>query len=145
MSIAAKNDKRDWRVFVLLSDGECEEGSVWETAMFASHHKLDNLIAIIDYNKLQALGRTNEVINLEPLLDKWVSFGWAVREIEGHDYSDIEKVLGEVPFEKDKPSIIIAHTVKGKGVSFMENKLEWHYKYPNKEEVERAQRELNSL
>lgn len=144
MAIAAKNDKKGWRVFVLLSDGECQEGSVWETAMFASHHKLDNLVAIVDYNKLQALGRTNEVVNLEPLLDKWVSFGWAVKEVEGHNHSVLEKVFSEVPFEKDKPSIIIAHTVKGKGVSFMENKLEWHYKSPNKEEIEQAMKELNS-
>lgn len=145
MAIAAKHDGSKHRVFILLSDGECDEGSVWESAMFASHHKLDNLIAIIDYNKIQAFGRTNEVINLEPFKDKWTAFGWIVKEIDGHNFSQIEKTLSGVPFEKNKPSIAIAHTIKGKGVSFMENQLAWHYKSPNKEQLETALRELNSL
>jgi transketolase len=140
MAIAAKGDNKNYRVFVLMSDGECDEGSVWETAMFASHHKLDNLIAIIDYNKLQAFGRTNNVLNLEPLKEKWISFGWAVKEIDGHNFTEIEKSLN---IRRSKPSVIIAHTIKGKGISFMENKLEWHYKSPNKEEYNLAIKELN--
>lgn len=143
MALAEKRDNKNYRVFVLMSDGECDEGSVWEAAMFTSHHKLDNLTAIIDYNKLQAMGKTNEVVNLEPFAEKWQSFGWAVKEIDGHNFSEIEKCLSQVPFEKNKPSLIIAHTIKGKGISFMENKLVWHYKSPNKEEFERALKELN--
>ena len=143
MALAAKHGNRSYRVFVLLSDGECDEGSVWETALFSSHHKLDNLIGIVDYNKLQAFGRTNEVMNLEPFVDKWAAFGWQVKEINGHNYSDIEKTLNEVPFKKGKPSMVIAHTIKGKGISFMENKLEWHYKSPTKEEYVLALKELN--
>ena len=142
MAIAGKLNNRKHRVFVLMSDGECDEGSVWETAMFSSHHRLDNLIGIIDYNKLQALGGTNEVLNLEPLKEKWNSFGWSVREINGHNFSEIEKTLIQVPFQKNKPSIIIAHTIKGKGISFMENKLEWHYKSPNRQEYNLAISEL---
>lgn len=143
MAIAAKEEGHKYRTFVILSDGECEEGSVWEAAMFASHRRLDNLIAIIDYNHLQALGRTNEVVNLEPLADKWTSLGWSVKEIDGHDFEQIVKVLKDIPFQKSKPSLVIAHTIKGKGVSFMEDKLAWHYKSPNKEELETALKELD--
>jgi len=142
MAIAAKNDGKNYRIFVLMSDGECQEGSVWEAALFASHHKLDNLVGIIDYNKLQAFGRTNEVLNLEPLKRKWEDFGWEVREIDGHNFQEIEKVLSEVPLQKGKPSLVIAHTIKGKGVSFMEDKLEWHYKNLTKEDYEKALKEL---
>jgi len=130
------------RTFVLMGDGECDEGSVWEAALFASHHKLDKLTAIIDYNKIQAFGETNKVLNLEPLKDKWESFGWSVKEIDGHNLDEIEETLKNVPFEKDKPSLIIAHTIKGKGVSFMENQLAWHYKSPTKEQYEQALKEL---
>ena len=130
------------RVFVLMSDGECDEGSVWEAALFASHHALDNLIVIIDYNKIQSFGRVKDVLDLEPFGDKWRAFGWAVQEINGHDFEQIERTLRAIPFVKSKPRCIIAHTIKGKGVSFMENKLEWHYKSPNKEELERALGEL---
>jgi len=143
MAIAAKHDNKNYKIFVLLSDGECDEGSVWETAMFASHHKLDNLIGIIDYNKFQAFGKTNDILNLEPLKEKWLSFGWQAQETDGHNFSQIEKTLNNVPFEKGKPSLIIAHTVKGKGISFMENKVEWHYKSPNKEQYNLALKELN--
>ncbi len=142
MALAGKRDGKNYRVFVLMSDGECEEGSVWEAALFASHHKLDNLIAIIDYNKLQAFGRTNEVLNLEPLKKKWEDFGWQVKEIDGHNFSEIENALSQIPFEKTKPSLVIANTVKGKGVSFIEDKLEWHYKNLTKEEYELALKEL---
>lgn len=145
MAIAGKYDRNNYRVFVLLSDGECDEGSVWESAMFASHHKLDNLIAIIDYNKLQAFGWVKEVNNLEPFAEKWKSFGWAVREIDGHNFTQIKKILDKVPLSKYKPSCIIAHTIKGKGISFMENQLAWHYKSPNKKQLEDAFKELDSL
>ena len=134
MALAGKRDANDYRIFVLISDGECEEGTTWESALFASQHKLDNLIVIIDYNKLQALGKTNEVLNLEPLKEKWLSFGWQTKEIDGHNLSQIEKTLKSLPFEKDKPSVVIANTIKGKGLPTMEGKLESHYRSPDKEE-----------
>ena len=142
MALAGKRDKKNYRVFVLMSDGECDEGTTWEAALFASHHGLDNLIVIIDYNKLQAFGRTNEVLNLEPLKEKWQSFGWKVKEIDGHNFSEIENALSRIPFEKTKPSLIIANTVKGKGISFMEDKLEWHYKNLTQEDYGKALKEL---
>ena len=143
MALAAKKDRKNYKIYVLLSDGELNEGSVWEAAMFASHHNLDNLVAIIDYNKIQALGYTKNIINLEPLSKRWSSFGWAVSEIDGHDYSQIFKVFDKIPFSTGKPNIIIAHTVKGKGISFMEDKLLWHYRSPNDEEYEMALKELS--
>jgi len=143
MALSAKHDKKDFKTFVLLSDGECDEGSVWEAAMFASQHKLDNLIAIIDYNKIQAFGRTKDIIDLEPFTDKWRSFGWKVTEINGHDINKVIDALKRVPFASGKPSVIIAHTTKGKGVSFMEDELLWHYKSPCKEDAEKAFKELN--
>src|SRR2546422_2073977 len=144
MALAGKRDKRAFRVFALLSDGECDEGSTWEAVLFAGHHKLDNLIAIVDYNKIQSLGSVKEVLDLEPLADKWRAFGWAVREINGHDIAQIEQTTGAVPFEANRPSCIVAHTVKGKGVSFMENELLWHYRAPDEEELARALTELAS-
>ncbi|TAM36239.1 transketolase [bacterium] len=145
MALAAKYDREKYRVFVVLSDGECQEGAVWEAAMFAGHHKLDNIIAIIDYNKMQALGKSKEILNLEPLAKKWQSFGWAVKETGGHDIEAIIKTLKKVPFAKNKPSVLIAHTTKGKGVSFMENKLLWHYKSPDREQAESALGEIGCL
>jgi transketolase len=142
MALAAKKDRKKYRVFVLMSDGECQEGSVWEAALFSSHHQLDNLIGIIDYNKLQAFGRTNEIMNLEPLKEKWESFGWSVKEVDGHNFSELEKRLSKIPFEKEKPSLLICHTIKGKGVSFLENKLESHYKNLNFKEYQEALKEL---
>lgn len=143
MAIARKRDKNPARVFVMISDGECDEGSVWEAAMFAAHHHLDNLIVIVDYNKIQSLGRTDEVINLESLKRKWQAFGWSAREIDGHDFSAIVAAGEAIPFRKGKPSVIIAHTIKGKGVSFMENKAEWHYRsLDNPEEYHRALEEV---
>lgn len=142
MALAAKKDKKKWRVFVLMSDGECDEGTTWESALFAAHHKLDNLTVIIDCNRFQALGKTSEVLNTEPLKDKWLTFGWQFKEINGHNFDEIKKTLDEVPFEKNKPSVIIADTIKGKGVSFMENRLEWHYKSPNEEQYKAALKEL---
>lgn len=142
MALAAKRDHRPHRVFALLSDGECDEGSTWEPVLFAAHHRLDNLVTIVDYNKIQSLGRVEEVINLEPFADKWRSFGWAVHEIDGHDVDTIETTLSQLPFELGRPSCVIAHTVKGKGVSFMEDKLLWHYRSAQGEEFETAMTEL---
>jgi len=130
------------RVAVLLSDGDCNEGSTWEAALMAPHLELDNLLVIIDHNKLQAFGRTGEVLPLKPLADKWIAFRWAVREIDGHNHKKISKSLATVPFEKGKPSIIVAHTIKGKGVSFMEDNLIWHYKSPDDEQLRLALSEI---
>jgi transketolase len=137
MAISNKN-----RVYVLLSDGDCNEGSTWESAMFASHHRLGNLTVIVDYNKMQALGKSKDILDLELFANMWFSFGWTVREIDGHDLEEIEKTFNCLPFRNRFPSCIIAHTVKGKGVSCMEDKVEWHYKYPNDEELEKALAEL---
>jgi len=142
MALAGKRDGRPYRVFVLLSDGECDEGSTWEAILFAPHHKLDNLVAIVDYNKIQSLGAVHDVLNLDPLAAKWEAFGWAVREIDGHDLDQIANTLDGLPFKIGQPSCIIGHTVKGKGVSFMENKLLWHYRSPNEEELRCALAEL---
>lgn len=125
-----------------MSDGECDEGSTWEAVLFAPHHGLDNLIAIVDYNKIQSLGTVKEVMDLEPFAAKWRAFGWAVEEIDGHDLLAIEHSLGNLPLEQGKPTCVIAHTVKGKGVSFMENELLWHYRCPDSGEMERALAEL---
>ncbi len=142
MALAAMRDGRSHRTFCILSDGECDEGSTWEPVLFAPHHKLDNLIAIVDYNKIQSLGRVKEVIDLDPLPDKWLAFGWGVREIDGHNLNAIEEAMNEIPYEPGKPSCIIAHTVKGKGVSFMEDELIWHYKAPLDENFDIALKEL---
>lgn len=143
MALVSKRDARPWRVFCLLSDGECDEGSTWEPVLFAPQHKLDNLIVIVDYNKIQSLGTVKEVMDLEPFADKWRAFGWAVREIDGHNLREIEETLTEIPFESGRPSCVIAHTVKGKGISFMESKLLWHYRTPQGEEYEAALAELD--
>ena len=143
MAIAAKHDSKNYKCFVLMSDGECDEGSVWEAAMLASQLKLDNLVAIIDYNKIQGCGRVEEIINLEPLVDKWISFGWSVKEINGHDFQELLNSFSSLPIENGKPSIFIAHTIKGKGVSFMEDKIEWHYLSPTQEQYEAALREID--
>jgi len=142
MALAAQRDSKLYRVFVLLSDGECDEGSTWEPALFAPHHKLDNLVAIVDYNKIQSLGTVQEVLDLEPLADKWRAFGWAVREIDGHNLPEIQAALTQLPYSPGRPSCLIAHTVKGKGVSFMEDRLLWHYRWPQGEEFEAALAEL---
>jgi transketolase len=142
MALAGKRDAMSYRVFTLLSDGECDEGSTWEAVLFAPHHQLDNLIAIVDFNKIQSLGTVKEVLGLEPFATKWKAFGWAVREIDGHNLEEIESVLAGVPLESGKPTCILAHTVKGKGVSFMEDKLLWHYRAPDRDEMARALAEL---
>jgi transketolase len=138
MALAAKADGLAYRTFVLLSDGECDEGSVWEAAMFASHWKLDQLAAIVDYNKIQSFGRVCDVLDLEPFAEKWRAFGWQVREIDGHDHGQIHAALGEIPWVAGRPSAVIAHTVKGKGVPLMEDDLAWHYKSPSSEQLAAA-------
>jgi transketolase len=144
MALAGKLDGRPYRVFAVLSDGECDEGSTWEAVMLAPQHRLDNLVAIVDYNKIQSLGTVKEVLDLDPFAAKWQSFRWAVREIDGHDVDALVKALGHLPFEPGRPSCLIAHTVKGKGVSFMENNLLWHYRTPQGEEYQRAMAELEA-
>jgi transketolase len=143
MALAGKLDGKNYRVFVLLGDGECDEGSVWEAALFSGHKHLDNLVAIVDYNKLQSLGNTSEVLGLEPFSAKWSAAKWSVKEIDGHDFGQILDALQSVPFEPGKPSAIIAHTIKGKGVSFMENSLDWHYKSPDKNQLDCAIGEID--
>jgi len=138
MALAAARDEKRHRIFCLISDGECDEGSTWEPALFAPHHKLDNLTVIVDYNKIQSFGRVKEVIDLDPLAAKWTAFGWATREVDGHDLHKITSALEQVPFEPGRPSCLVAHTVKGKGVSFMEDKLLWHYRAPRPQELEEA-------
>lgn len=142
MALAAKRNGASYRVFAILSDGECDEGSNWEAALFAPHHKLDNLVAIVDYNKIQSLGAVREVLNLEPFVDKWRSFGWSVQELDGHNLEQIHTALSQIPFTLEKPTCVIAHTTKGKGVSFMENQLLWHYRSPDKNEMAAAISEL---
>lgn len=140
MALSAKLDSEDWRVFVLLSDGECDEGSNWEAILFAAHHGLDNLVAIVDYNKIQSLKPVPETLGLEPFAEKWTSFGWNVCECDGHDVAALEQALH--PAENGRPTVLIAHTTKGKGVSFMENSVLWHYRTPQGEEYEAAVAEL---
>jgi transketolase len=142
MALAAKRDGLGHRVFAMLSDGECDEGSTWEAALFAPQHQLDNLVAIVDYNKVQSLGAVKDVMNLEPLAAKWCDFGWAVREVDGHDVAAIRGALAGVPFVPGRPSCLVAHTVKGKGVRFMEGKVLWHYRTPQGEEYAAAMAEL---
>jgi len=144
MALAAKRDTKKNRVYVLIGDGECDEGSIWEAALFAAHHKLNNLTVIVDYNKIQSLGSVNEVLGLEPLADKWKSFGWSTLEVDGHNIEELLNAFAASAKIKDAPVCIIAHTVKGKGVSFMENQLAWHYKSPNDDELAKAFKEIDS-
>lgn len=143
MALASKLDNKEWRVHVLLGDGESQEGLVWEAAMAAAHYKLDNLVAILDYNGLQIDGDIRKVMNPEPFAEKWLAFGWHVICVDGHDFEEIAAALEQAKSTKDKPTMIIAHTKKGKGVSFMEDKAEWHGVAPKPEEREKALEELN--
>lgn len=145
MAYAGKMGGKSFRVFVQMSDGECDEGSNWEAILFAAHHKLDNLVAIVDYNKIQSLAPVAETIGLEPFADKWRAFGWEVREVDGHDHDALQAVLGAIPAAPGKPTVVLAHTVKGKGVSFMENTVLWHYRTARGEEFDNALRELEAL
>ena len=128
MALAAQIRNEQHRVVVLTGDGETNEGSIWEAALSASKHKLSNLMVFIDYNKLQSYGPNHEILNLEPLADKWISFGFAVEEVDGHNINDLESLLSRLPLENDKPTAIICHTVKGKGFPFAEGNTEWHHK-----------------
>jgi len=142
MAYAARLDGRTSRVWVMLSDGECDEGSIWEAAMFAGHHRLENLVVIVDYNKVQSIGTVKDVLDLEPFADKWRAFGWCVCEIDGHDLDEVFNTFSVIPVEKGRPTAVIAHTVKGKGVDFMEGTVLWHYRSPQGEEFALAKREL---
>ena len=141
-AMAAKRQGADWRTFVILGDGELAEGSNWEAFMFASHHRLDKLVAIIDYNKLQSLTTVAQTLALEPLALKLAAFGWSVRELDGHDHVALENALSSLPWEPGRPSVLVAHTVKGKGVSFMENSVVWHYRNPDDAQLAMALAEL---
>ena len=143
MALAKKIKNQKGKIYVLLGDGESQEGSVWEATMFASHHKLDNLIAIVDYNKIQSAERVEDIINLEPFAEKWEAFGWNVIEVDGHNFSDLFNVFKSISMLKNKPTVIIAHTFKGKGLSFLENNPNCHYYRLNEEELKIAKEEIS--
>jgi len=142
MSLAAKIDKKDYRVYCLMGDGEIQEGNIWEAAMAASHYKCDSLCGIVDYNGFQIDGKIKDIMELEPLVAKWQAFGWHAIEINGHNMQQILDAYQEAKTIKGKPTVIIAHTIKGKGVSFMENVVDFHGRAPTKEEAEKALKEL---
>lgn len=142
MAFAARLSSASHRVYCILSDGECDEGSVWEAALFAGHHGLSNLIAVVDYNKIQSLASVDETLRLEPFADKWRAFGWRVQETSGHDLAALQGALDVGPSDGVEPTVVIAHTTKGKGVSFMENSVLWHYRTPQGREYEAAVAEL---
>ena len=144
IAMAGKLNKKNYKVFVLMSDGEFDEGSNWEAILFSAHRKLDNLVVIVDYNKLQSMDTIENTLNLEPFVDKWKSFGWNIAQVDGHNHSEIIKSLEG--FEKNtKPCALICHTIKGYGVSFMENSVLWHYRSPQGEEYEKAISEIESI
>ncbi|TDT61028.1 transketolase [Fonticella tunisiensis] len=143
IALGDKHSNINARTVVLMGDGECNEGSVWESAMFAAQKRLNNLIAVIDNNKLQGLGKVDEITALEPIGEKWKAFGWNVIEIDGHNVSEIYDALITAYGSLDFPTAIIARTIKGRGVSFMENRLEWHYRSTNEEQFQRALKELD--
>jgi len=142
MALAARIQHQSYNVYAVLSDGECNEGSVWEAAMLSAAQKVGNLCVIIDFNKWQATGRSREVMSLDPLIDKWRAFGWNAEEVDGHDMRAVLAALDAFPAANGRPTVIVAHTVKGKGVSFMEDDNNWHYRIPTEEEVTKAKQEL---
>jgi transketolase len=144
IALGAKRKAETFHTYCLVSDGELNEGSNWEAILFAPHHKLTNLTLIVDYNKIQSFGNVDDILRLEPLADKFAAFGWSVLEIDGHDHEQIYAALRDARSYKDMPTVIIAHTIKGKGVSFMENKLLWHYKSPSADEFQTAIKEIQS-
>lgn len=144
MAHAAKIDHKKHKVFVICGDGECDEGAIWEAALFSNHYKLNNLILIIDHNKMQSLDTCENTISLIPFTEKWKAFGWNVTEINGHNHDEIRNALLEAKNSKDKPNVIIANTIKGKGVSFMENNILWHYRAPQGEDYDKAVCELEN-
>lgn len=143
MAYGAKKDHKNHRIFVICGDGECDEGAVWEAALVACHYKLNNLTAIIDRNKMQSLDFCENTIKLEPFIDKWKAFGWNVIDIDGHNHKELKEAFGTAELSVDRPTVIIANTIKGKGISFMENNILWHYRYPQDgEEYDSAVAEL---
>lgn len=142
MALEAKRTDKQWRIFTLLSDGELDEGSNWEAILFAAHHQLDNLIAIVDYNKIQSITWVKDTLGLEPLMEKWRAFGWETHEVDGHAVEALQNMLQVVPFSLGRPTCIIAHTIKGKGVRFMENNNLWHYRTPDEQEFAQALEEI---
>ncbi len=142
IALGAKRDKKNFRTVVIVSDGECDEGSTWEAILAAANWKLGNLTCIVDYNKIQSFGRIDEIMPLEPFAEKWRAFNWNVAEVDGHHHTEIIQALENAKKEKDRPSVIIAHTVKGKGVSFMENTVDWHYWTPTDAHRDQALAEL---
>ncbi len=144
-ALAAKLQQHSWRVYALAGDGELQEGSNWEAAMAGAHFKLDNLTVIVDRNRLQQGDGTEQTMHLEPLADKWRAFGWSVTEVDGHNIAQLLATFARLPFKAGKPSCIIAHTHKGQGVSFMQDKVAWHHKVPNAEEVTTALKELGEV
>lgn len=145
MALGLKSDEEERRVFVVIGDGECQEGQIWESAMYAAHQKLSNLCVFLDNNKCQVDGFTRSICNIEPIEDKWKAFGWYVQKVNGHDIDQLLKAIEMAKRETQRPSIIIAETIKGKGVSFMENKPEWHAKEISQADYEQAMAEQNSL
>ncbi len=145
MALAGRIQGRSYRVFAVVSDGECNEGSVWEAALFAPAQRLDNIVVIVDYNKWQATGRSNEVMALQPLRQKWEAFGWSASEVDGHDLGALVKALRNVPDGSGKPIALVAHTVKGKGIPFMEDDNNWHYRSPDAKELQTAKTLLGLL
>ncbi len=141
-ALAAKKTGQSWKTYVVIGDGELAEGSNWEAALFAAHHKLDNFIVIIDCNNLQSLTTVEKTLNIEPLAEKFLAFGWAVEEVDGHNHLQLTRALSTAPWRPGKPSLLIARTIKGKGVSFMENSVEWHYRSPNDQQLNQALLEL---
>ena len=132
MALVAKKNKKEHRVYVVLGDGECDEGSVWEAALFAAHFQLDNLVAVVDHNHMQSLDFCDNTLVLTPFTDKWTSFGWNVIEIDGNNHEELHKAFEETKETVQKPTVIVANTIKGKGISFMENDILWHYRFPHK-------------
>ncbi len=145
IALAAKHDGEDRRVYVVLGDGECQEGSIWEAAMTAAHYKLDNVVAIVDRNFVQEDGKTEDIMSLEPFAEKWRAFGWDAREIDGHDVEALSSALHDIPFTSGKPSVIIAQTVKGKSISYAEGNHAWHYGKMNAEQREQAFKDLEAI
>lgn len=145
MALAGRIQKLKSRSYVLLSDGECEEGTVWEAALFAAAQRLDNVVAVVDYNRWQATGRSEQIMALAPLANKWRAFGWTAFEVDGHDLTALRTVLNGVPDGSGRPVAVVAHTVKGKGVSFMEDDNNWHYRVPTADEVRAAHKQLGLI
>jgi transketolase len=143
MALHGAKQEEPWRVYAVLSDGECDEGSIWEAALFAGHHRLSNLVAVVDYNGIQSLARVEETLDLEPFAEKWTAFGWDVATVDGHDHDQLRAALDASPQQSNRPGCVLAHTIKGKGVSFMENEVLWHYRAPDEQELNAALAELD--